>query len=101
MPQSTTESSARLRVTLSPTTIFRLTPGRRWPRWVSGVITLSRWSIVAAALAALVAFSDHVAKLVALAGNLPLPHWLVLSSQYKLEGAVALIIVAVALTLDW
>lgn len=65
------------------------------------MIRFSKWSVLAAALAALVAFLDSLTKLFSTFTHLPLSDWAVVLSQYKLEFVAAIIFAGVALTLDW
>jgi len=62
---------------------------------------LSKWGVLAAALAAVVAFVDNLSKVFGTLTQLPLPDWAVVLSQYKMELAAAIMLAAVAFTLNW
>jgi hypothetical protein len=57
--------------------------------------------VLAAALAAVVAFLDNVVKLLHLADRLPLPDWTLILVQYKFEIAAIVALSALALTVNW
>jgi hypothetical protein len=65
------------------------------------VIRLSRWTILAAGLAAVVAFLDNIIKFVGVLDRLPLPDWAVVLAQYNLEFAAIIALAAVTLTVNW
>lgn len=65
------------------------------------MIKFSRWSVLAAALAVVLAFLDNLGKFFGLFAHLPVPNWAVMLTQYKLEAAAVVIIAAGALTVNW
>ena len=65
------------------------------------MIKFSRWAVFAAALAALVTFSDNLSKVFLTLTQIPLPDWTVVLSQYGIEVATVIMLIAVALTLNW
>jgi hypothetical protein len=65
------------------------------------VIKFSKWTVLAAALAALVTFLDNLSKVFVMLTKIPLPDWAVVLSQYGIEVATVIMLVAAALTLNW
>jgi hypothetical protein len=65
------------------------------------VIRFSKWGVFAAALAALVAFLDNLAKFLGMFSPLPVPDWAVVLSQYKLEFSTMIIFLALAVTVNF
>jgi hypothetical protein len=65
------------------------------------VIRFSKWAVLAAALAAVVAFLDNIGKFLHLTEHLPLPDWTFVLAQYKLEAAAIVVLSVFALTINW
>jgi hypothetical protein len=65
------------------------------------VIKLSKWTVLAGALAAVIAFLDSIVKFLRLADQLPLPDWTLVLVQYKVEVAAVVVLSAIALAVDW